>query len=137
MTTTMTIDAGASCLLRTSLYANAAFSGVSGAALVAAAAPLGRLMGVSVTMVLPIVGVMLVLYAGTLWWSARRPAMNRAEARVAIAMDIAWVVASAALLLIAPGLLAPAGRWIVALVALCVAGFAILQALGLRRLDRS
>ncbi len=117
MSTTATFDADASCLLRTSLRANAAFSAASGAALIAAAGPLATLMGISATLALPVVGVILVLYAGTLWWSARRPTLNRGEARIAISMDVAWVVASAALLLIAPGLLAPAGRWIVAVVA--------------------
>ncbi len=136
MSTSTTFEAETSCLLRTSLRANAAFSAISGAVMIAAAGPLAALMGIAVSAVVPPVGVILVLYAGGLWWSARRPQVNPTEARIAVSMDLAWVVLSAALLLLAPSLLTPAGRWIVAAVAVCAAAFAILQALGLRALDR-
>ena len=136
MSTTATFDAEASCLLRASLRGNAVFSAVSGIVLIAGAAPLGTLLGVGAPAVLTTVGVILVVYAGGLWWNARRPEVNRAEARIAVALDVAWVVLSAALLIFAPSLLTPAGRWIVAAVAVCVAGFAILQSFGLRALDR-
>ena len=115
---------------------NAVFSAVSGIVLIAGAAPLGTLLGVGAPAVLPAVGVVLVLYAGGLWWNARRPKVDRAEASIAVALDVAWIVLSAALLIFAPSLLMPAGRWLVAAVAVCVAGFAIVQALGLRALDR-
>lgn len=136
MSTSTTFEAEASCLLRTALRGNAAFSALSGAVLIAAAGPLAALMGIAVSAILPPIGVILALYAGGLWWSARRPQVSRTEARIAVAMDVAWVVLSAALLLLAPLLLTPAGRWIVAAVAVCVAAFAVLQALGLRALDR-
>ena len=110
---------------------NAVFSAVSGIVLIAGAAPLGTLLGVGAPAVLPAVGVVLVLYAGGLWWNARRPKVDRAEASIAVALDVAWIVLSAALLIFAPSLLMPAGRWLVA-----AAGFAIVQALGLRALDR-
>ena len=113
MSTTATLDTEASCMLRASLRGNAVFSAVSGIVLIAGAAPLGTLLGVGAPAVLLTVGVILVLYAGGLWWNARRPEVNRAEARIAVALDVAWVVLSAALLIFAPSLLtrgALAGR---------------------------
>ena len=136
MSTTATFEPGASCLLSASLRGNAAFSAVSGIVLIAAAAPLAALMGIAAPAVLPPVGVILVIFAGGLWWSARRPVVKRTEAKIAVFLDLAWVALSAGLLAAVPWLLTPAGRWIVAAVAVCVAGFAILQALGLRALDR-
>ena len=136
MTTTATIEGETSRLLRASLRGNAAFSALSGIVMIAAAAPLGALMGIAAPYLLPAAGAVLILYSGTLWWNARRPEVSRAEARIAAALDVAWVVLSAVLLLVAPSLLAPAGRWLVAAVALCVAAFAVLQVLGLRALAR-
>ena len=55
---------------------------------------------------------------------------QRGEAAIAVALNIAWVVASLAV--IAAGWLSAAGNWAVGLVADVVLIFAILQAVGLR-----
>jgi hypothetical protein len=48
-------------------------------------------------------------------------------------LNVLWVVGSAALLLAAPDLFNRLGQWLVALVALVVADFALVQYVGLRR----
>ena len=136
MSTAGTLAADGSHLLRLSMRISAAFSGISGVALIAAGAPLAALMGIAAAAALPPIGTILLVYAGGLWWSARRPSVRRSEAKIAVSLDAAWIVLSVAYLLAAPSLLAPAGNWIVAAVAACVAALAILQALGLRALDR-
>lgn len=123
-------------LLRRALKLNAGFSALSGMALIVAFAPLGRLIGVELPWLYVPLGFALLLFALGLLRNARRPEINRTEARLAVFMDVAWVVGSAALLLL-PGLpLTGAGRWLIALVADVVALFALLQWLGLRRLAR-
>ncbi len=129
--TTQPIAKGA--LLRRALLGNALFSGLSGLVLLVGFAPVGRLVGFELPWLYVALGMGLVLFALGLIRSARRPQINRAEARAASLMDAAWVLGSVALLLV-PGLpLTMAGRWLIGLVADVVALFALLQWLGLRR----
>lgn len=119
-------------LLRLSLMSNATFSGVSGAALIAAAVPLSELLGSGPPVILTIVGGSLLVFAIGLLAMARQPAIDHRLAWLAVGLDLAWVLMSGALLL--AGVFTLTGSWIVAIVADIVLLFAILQTLGLRRM---
>ena len=119
-------------LLRRALRGNAVFSTLCGIILLAAAGPLGPALGVP-ALALRIVGVSLLPFALGLWRNAGRPEVQRGEAWFAVALDSAWVVGSAALIL---GNLWPftaAGKWGVIGVADVVLLCAILQTIGLAR----
>jgi hypothetical protein len=125
----------ASSFLRRSLVANAAFSGLSGLVFVFAASPISHGIGLDESVTLVVVGGSLVLYALVLARNARRPVVNLIETRVAIALDVLWVVGSAVLVL--AGLLNAAGNWAAAVLAEFVLIFAICQFIGLRRIERA
>lgn len=121
--------------VRTALRANAAFSGLSGVALVVASGPIASLLGVEARWVLVVLGVGLVSYTVQLLVTARRDPVDPGEVKVAIGADLAWVAGSAALVTWGP--LTPVGEGLVVAVAVVVLAFAILQANGIRRSDRS
>ena len=126
-----------STLLRRALVANALFSGASGALLALGARPVAIFLGLENALFLTITGVLLLLYAAGLLYVATRPTVNRAAAWMAVALDLLWVAASAAILLGGWLPLTTAGRWAVGIVAELVALFALFQYLGLRRLMHS
>lgn len=119
-------------LLRLALKLDAVASGGNGVAYVAGAAALADLLGLPMGLLLP-AGIFLIGYAAALWLVATRPTINRRLAWTTVVVNLLWAVDSIVLLL---------GGWIeptalgVALVvgqAAAVAGFAVLQWLGLRR----
>ena len=89
-------------------------------------------------MALRIVGASLLPFAVVLWRNAARLEPDHGEARTAIALDVAWVLGSAVLLLgdLWPPL-RPAGTWAVIGVGLIVLDWAVLQTLGLVRAMRA
>lgn len=117
--------------LRNALRANATFSGLSGALLIAAGEPLGRFLGVT-SIYLVGTGVNLLAFAAALAHFAGRPTLSRPIALAIVAADLGWIVAAG--LLIPFGVFTPHG----AIAALAVSGvvlcFAALQWVGLRRL---
>jgi len=117
--------------VRTALVANAAFSALSGMALVVASRPLASLLGVDATWILLVIGVGLVGYAAWLLVIARREPTDPREVKAAIGADLAWVAGST--LLVAWGPLARRGEMLVGVVAVVVLGFALLQANAIRR----
>lgn len=121
-------------LLRTALRANAAFSTLTGLALLALPGPLARALDTGPPWLLAAVGAGLLVFAFDLVWFSRSDARLRALGRAAVAGDVAWVLGTVALAALAPGALGPAGWAAAGLVALAVAGFAAAQAVGLRRL---
>ena len=123
-----------SVFLRRVLQFNAAFSVISGVTLVVAAAPLSRLFGVGQPAILIGVGLALLAFAVGLFQNSRRESVKQNEVVQAIAMDAVWVAGS--IILIGLGLLNTAGNWATGIVADIVLLFAILQAIGLRRLRR-
>lgn len=122
-----------SLLLRRSLQANAALTGLMGLALLVAAGPLATLTGLPAMMLWPD-GAVLLAYAAWLGYQSTRPTIGRGVALTAIVLDVLWVVGS--MILLFGGLLplTAAGWWIVLVQALIAADFAILQYIGLRRL---
>lgn len=118
-------------LLRRALLANAVFSGTS-AVLVAAFAPsLAAILGSVPPGVLYAIAGVLALFALDLTHQARAERVHPVRALGALLGDVAWVAGSAALLLVGGEVLSPAGRVVVAAVALVVAVFAVVQTAGL------
>lgn len=122
-------------LLRLALRANAAFSIVSGAALLAGARPIAGFIGHGRAADLAAVGGALLGFAAWLLWIAARPEISRGGARLAVALDLGWVLLTAVVL--AAGSFNAAGRTVAVVVALLVADFALFQFLGLRRLRKT
>ena len=118
--------------LRRALLADGVVSGLSGLMLVVLSGPIAALLGVRSPGTVAVVGVALLVYAAALLSNARREMPQRGEAAIAVALNVAWVVVSLAV--IAAGWLSVAGNWVVGLVADVVLIFAILQAVGLRRM---
>ncbi len=120
-----------SLLLRRALLGNACFSTLSGIAFIVASRPLSEFVGLAQPWILIGIGVSLLVFAVGLFQNARRDVVNRAEALVAVVLDVGWVLGTAVVM--AAGVLNTAGNWIVAIIADIVLVFAILQAVGLRR----
>lgn len=125
----MTLESESAPRLRRWLRANAAFSALSGSALLAFSRILPGTLGVGTPWVYAGVGAGLVLYAVHLWRVAGGP-LGRADVGMIVGGDVAWVLGSVAL--VASGALAPAGVWIVAGVALVIGLFAVMQWRGWR-----
>lgn len=135
----MSIPNPSATLLRRALSANAVFSGLCGALCVLAATSIARLTGIPRAEVFAL-GVNLEVFAALLIVLATRRDFSRgwvkALVMAVIAMDVLWVVGSAAVLLQASPLTA-AGKWIVFAVALVVGDVAYFQLRGFRGLRRA
>ena len=129
-------------LLRRTLKGNAAFSVISGAALVAFAGPFAAratrqpvtVAGLDLALVFEILGVGVVLFGLLCGFIATRESLPAGLARIVFAADLAWVLGSAVALAL-PASWTTLGIAGIVAVALIVADLAVLEYLGLRRLD--
>lgn len=136
MNNTITTDGVTrSQLLQRALQGNALFSAMSGLGFLLAPGWLARITGVRPAAAFTVVGVGLVGYAAWLWLNTRKEPVPRSTALAAIVGDSLWVIASVIVLVSGMLPLTTAGKWGVALVADVVGVFAILQLIGLRRLQ--
>jgi hypothetical protein len=119
--------------LRRSLQLDGVASGLTGVLLLFAAGPVSTVIGNAAPGIARLVGALLVVYAATLLWNARRVTVARGEVIVAVLLNIGWVVGSAALIVMGP--LTALGNVAVAAVAIAVLGFTLLEIVGLRRLS--
>ncbi|PWU52507.1 hypothetical protein DLJ47_18675 [Micromonospora sp. S4605] len=119
-------------LLRFALKQDATGSGANGVLYVLAAAIFGELFGLPATLLYP-VGAFLVAFAAALFLLASRPTVSRAAVGVVMAVNIAWVVASAELLIAGWFPLTGLGTALVIAQAVVVTAFTGLQFAGLRR----
>jgi len=126
-------EEGSGRLLKTAMMENAIVSGISGLVLVAGASGLDTWLGANVW-VLVGVGVGLLGFAADLIWWSRSPRWLRPGGRIAVAGDVAWVI-GAVLLIAFMDVLTGSGDVALAAVTVVVAGFAVAQWVGLRRLD--
>lgn len=129
----MTMTHSTPTLLNRAVRANSLFCAGSGAGLLLAARPLSGWLGLPWPALLGGLGAMLVVYGALLWRVSAESPLPAARARIIIALDIAWVVGSAALLLADQPGFTTAGKWAVAVVADIVALFALVQFIALRR----
>jgi len=121
-------------LLRRALQTNAVFSAISGAGILLASGSVARLLGVELSWPIALLGADLLLFAAWVGYEAMQGVLRVRRARAVLALDIAWVVASALLIALDPFGLSATGKWAVAAVADVVAIFALIEFLGLRRL---
>jgi hypothetical protein len=129
-------------LLRRALWGNAVFSVISGAVLVACAGPFAdwathepvSLAGLDLAIVFELLGLGVVVFGALCGWAASRQTLPEGLARLIFAADIAWVAGSV-LVLMLPAAWTTVGMTGIAAVALIVADLAILEYLGLRRLN--
>jgi hypothetical protein len=123
------------CFLRKALIGNALFSTLSGLTILFAQGWVLRILGLSKDVSLPILGLGLLVFAATLVINARRQQVKTSDAWMAVLMDVAWVLGSYVLIFIVP--FSAEGKWVVGLVAELVLGFAVLQIVGIRRIQKS
>ncbi len=121
--------------LRRSLQLDGIASGLCGVLLLFGAGPISTLFGLPGPGVAWVVAGLLLVYATALLWNGSRPAINRGEAVLAVGLNAAWVAGSIAVIVLGP--LTFVGNWAVAAVAAAVLGFAVLEAVGLRRLQEA
>jgi hypothetical protein len=121
-------------LLRRALQSDAILSAASGSGLLLAAEPVARLLGLGISWPIALLGADLLLFGAWVGYEAWQPELRVRRARLILALDIAWVVASALVLALDLWAFTVAGKWAVAAVADVVALVALAQYLGLRRL---
>jgi uncharacterized membrane protein HdeD (DUF308 family) len=123
------------CFLRRALMGNALFSILSGLTILFAKGWVLRVLGLSNKVSLLVVGVALIVFAATLGINARKQKVNMSDAWMAVWMDVAWVIGSYVLIIVGP--FSTEGKWVVGVVAELVFVFAVLQFLGIRRIQKS
>lgn len=129
-------------LLRRTLWGNAAFSVISGAALAVFAGPFARaatdapvsVLGLDLAILFELLGVGVVAFGALCAWIASRPELPQGWARLILAADIAWVAGSV-LVLALPASWTTAGIAGIVVLAAVVADLAILEYLGLRKIS--
>ena len=115
-------------LLRLFLIANAIFSLISGVIVLADSMRVAAWLGIShADLTLQVIGVCLCIFSVELIYQATRNRMATWRALLASLADFAWVVGSAILLLLFPGLFSQGGYFLVLSVACVVLVFAIAQ----------
>lgn len=123
---------------RTFLGLNAAFSALTGAALIVLPGALSQMMFADpadwAPLALRVLGVGLLIFALDLVLMATNRFVSRGEVMLIVAADIGWLLASAAVVLFDGHLLTEAGVIVVTGVAVFVAAFAAGQYLGARRI---
>jgi uncharacterized membrane protein YoaT (DUF817 family) len=123
-------------LLRYTLRGNAAFSAVSGVIAILAAAPIAAFMGLASPLILLVIGVGLLPFAFLVYKVSTMTAVNPLFVKEILVMDLLWIAGSIAILLGGWPVLTTNGRWLVAVLADVVAIFALLEFVGLRRLQQ-
>lgn len=124
-----------SSLLRNTLLANACFSTLSGLLFTFDSKMVDEFLGLGQPMVILALGIGLLLFAAVLFWIGTRPQIDGKTARIIAWLDVAWVVGSVIILASGVPALSNGGWWAVAIVADIIAFFAILEFVGLRRLN--
>ena len=121
--------------LRRSLQLDGVASGLCGVLLLAAAGPVSALMGLAGPGIARTVSALLVLYAAALLWIGARAIVRHGAAAAAVVLNALWVAGSAVVILDGP--LTVLGNLAVAVVAVAVLLFAVLEAVGLARLRQA
>jgi hypothetical protein len=134
MTSTTVSSQSNSTLLRNALLGNSLFSGGSGLLSLVFSSLLSPLLGLTSPVILVILGIGLMLYAVILFRISRATQVSRNGVRLAVVLDVAWVLGSVVLLLSNWLPFTDAGQWIIVIIADVVAVFAVLQFIGLRKM---
>ena len=114
-------------LLFRTLTANGLFSTVSGLVMLVFSSPVAAYLGLPDARWLFWLGIVLIGFGGAVLFHGYRKRVRRAEAIAISALDLGWVLGSALILLLAPGLFTTAGIVAVLVVAAIVLTFFELQ----------
>lgn len=120
--------------LRMVLTINAAFSGVSGVILLLASHYIATMMGIANGQVLKGIGLGLIVFGLTVLAAARRKTLSAKQVKSIIVQDWAWVIGSLLIIALQAWGLTNVGYWLIAIIAMIVADFAIFQMWYLRRI---
>jgi len=120
--------------LKNVLLVNALSSGATGLGLIALAAPVAILFGISEATPVIEVGVFLFAFAILVFREGRRTTPNLRMVKLIIILDISWVLVSLLVVVLQLFYLTPIGYFGIGTVALWVAGMAYLQINGIKRL---
>ena len=120
--------------LKNVLFVNALTSGATGLGLIAFAAPIAILFGISEFTPVMEVGIFLFVFSILVFREGKRTSYNLRMVKLIIALDIVWVLVSLLVVLLQLFNLTPLGYFGIGAVALWVAGMAYLQINGLKRL---
>jgi len=126
-----------SSLLRNSLRANAVFSAACAAALISSNDAIATLIGLGSEAFYFSLGVGLALFAARLLYLAGAKSISTINALIASVSDGIWVIGTVVILAVYQGKLTDSGILIIQGVAICVAVFGVLQAIGILRLFQS
>jgi len=118
--------------LRASLRANAAFSALSGVILAIANGAIATLLGEVHPLLVLLVGVQLLFFAGLLVWLASRSEIPASLAVGVVVADLLWVFAT--ILVVYIDVLTRSGEALATVLAGIVLVMAILQSIGIRRM---
>ena len=121
-------------LLRRAMRGNAVFSAVSGLAFALFSSVLSTTLGIPWPGVLLAVGIVLIIYAIDLAWITSSERFDIRWGMAAVGLDIVWVLGSAVILMGGLLPLTAVGWWVVAIAADIVLIFAVVQAVGIRRI---
>ncbi|MGH1366762.1 MAG: hypothetical protein ACRBF0_24600 [Calditrichia bacterium] len=113
--------------LRNVLKTNAGFSLMSGLAMTFMAEQVAGWLGIAPHIAVPIVGIGLILFAASVYFTATRDPLPAGQVKFIIIQDWLWVAGSALVILLNPFGFSSAGLWITGIVALIVMMFAIGQ----------
>jgi hypothetical protein len=119
-------------LLRRSMQADAVVTAIVALGAMVESGLIAPWLGVP-PLALVILGAILLGWAAALWMAASRPTISRRFAWLSVILGAVWVVDSVVLLVSGWLPFTTEGWWLVAIVALAVAGFTEAQYIGLRR----
>jgi hypothetical protein len=119
-------------LLRTALRGNAGFSVLSATIILFWRDGLIRWLGIPRDFGILFLGIGLIVFAVWLLLNSAQTPIKLPAARTAVVMDLAWVVASIPVLVLAP--LTSQGKRVITVIALIVLCFALSQWVGIRRI---
>lgn len=123
--------------LKTALMLNAVFSLVTGIILVFSSGPIAQIFSVSQGRPFFFLGFGLILFASIVFNIGRQKQIEPFQAYIISAQDLIWVLASILLLIFDPFQFSKAGNVIIAVVALIVLAFALMQVSAIITINRN
>jgi hypothetical protein len=114
---------------------NAISSGATGLGLVIFSDFIAGLFATRVTMPFIEVGLFLLVFATLVFSVGRRTPLNPGAVRLVIVLDVTWVVASFAIILLQPFAISVLGYVVIGAVAAWVSAMAYFQSAGLKQLS--
>ncbi len=120
--------------MKKALCINAAFSGISGIALIAFQNQFAILFELETTTPFWVIGVALVFFSLSILYEVKK--QNRARIIWIITQDMLWVIGSIYMLIANPFAISKGGNFAIAIVALVVLAMAVTQARAFSKLEK-